>query len=244
MTKANEELGDRVQDYVAMASRGVLGAIPFAGPMLAELVQVTIPNHRLERLERYVGKLGARLKQLEDAALAAENIRISPYADIAEDTLHLVVRAASDTRLDYLASFLASTLTLGETKALERKHLLQIIGELNDTELIILRGYVRSSDHDEFRDLHEDVLRPRTAHLGSSPEEVEAKVLHDSYKEHLIRLGLLKRNFRSPRRSELPELDKETGMIKESYKEITLLGEMVLKTIGLIEHTRVDGRQR
>lgn len=37
-------------DYVAAGLRGVVGAVPYAGGLLAEIVGTLIPNQRLDRL--------------------------------------------------------------------------------------------------------------------------------------------------------------------------------------------------
>jgi len=66
-------------------------------------------------------------------------------------------------------------------------------------------------------------------------EEREAAFIQDSYKAHLVELGLLRPRFRRPGRGELPEFDDKTGMIKAYGHDLTPLGRMLLKYIDQAE---------
>jgi hypothetical protein len=47
------ELSSQPIDYVTSAAQGILGAIPFAGSLLAELAGTVIPNQQIDRIAKF-----------------------------------------------------------------------------------------------------------------------------------------------------------------------------------------------
>src|ERR1035437_10165018 len=58
--------------------------------------------------------------------------------------------------------------------------------------------------------------------------------IQKSDKEHLERLDLISHKIRVDHNTGLPEFDKYSGKTKTSYTEVTILGRLLLKQIGLI----------
>ena len=56
-------------DYVVLAAKAVLGAVPFAGSLLAELAGTIIPNQRIDRLAKFAAELEARIATLDQHAM-------------------------------------------------------------------------------------------------------------------------------------------------------------------------------
>lgn len=61
-------------DYVALAVRGALGAVPFAGSLLAELAGSVIPNQRIERIAKFAGALDRRPASWNAASLGLRSL--------------------------------------------------------------------------------------------------------------------------------------------------------------------------
>ena len=124
-------------------------------------------------------------------------------------------RSLSDERREYIASLIASSLSQQDIEYIESKHLLRILGELNDIEVIWLRFYLEPtmSGDEEFRDKHENILTPIMATLSDPPSVVDKEALQESYKGHLSQLGLLE-----PQHNDY---------------QITPLGQLLLRQIGL-----------
>ena len=228
-------LDNNITDRLASLSRGVLGAIPIAGPLVAEVVNSLIPNQRIDRISKFVKCLDERLASFEKQLLT--NVFKDPcFIDLLEDGFWGAARAISDERIQYIASVVANGISEETEKTLEAKKFAQILAELNDIEVIILRSYLTHYQEDQdFYEKHKDILGPHAAHLGSSEEEVGKAEIYKSYKQNLLKLNLIKPNFKRPKRGELPEFDDETGMIKASGYKITYLGRMLLVHIGLAE---------
>lgn len=78
-------------------------------------------------------------------------------------------------------------------------------------------------------------MTPVAAVIGSDQETLDAEALYELARAELIRLGLLRIQFKRPAKGQLPEFDDKTGMMKARSRELTLLGRLLLTRIGLAE---------
>lgn len=220
-------------DIAAIIGKGVLGAIPFVGPLAAEIVGVLIPNQRIDRIESLLKLLESKIPEV-DRAKVERNIYSQESIDLIEDGFIQASRALSEERKEYIASLLKNSLTEDEIKHIEYKRLLSMLGELNDLEVLILKSKTMHSDqpeNKEFWEVHKNVLTSPMAHIGSSLEEIDKHTIYQTHKLHLANLGLLKPRFKKTKRGELPEFDDKTGMIKVEGYDITGLGRLLLRSI-------------
>jgi hypothetical protein len=84
-----------------------------------------------------------------------------------------------------------------------------------------------------FFERHDSVLAPIIATMGSDQQTLNSATLQDAAKQHLIRLGLIRPRFKSPRKGEIPEFDGNTRMLKASNPWLTPLRRLLLRNIGL-----------
>ena len=228
-------LGETWRDRGTALARGAVGMVPVAGAILAEIVEQIIPNQRLERLEAYVRFLNERLdtfdmNELRGLMQQAANI------DLFEDGAHQAVRALSEERKRYIADLVASGIIGDDVGRLQAKRLLALLAEIDDDQIIILASNLQKHRHDlGFRERHHATLTPKVAAMGSDREEIDEATLHEQARAHLIRLGLLRPRFKRLARGELPQFDEQTGMMKASYVELTSIGRMLLRLIGLAD---------
>jgi hypothetical protein len=223
-------------DTLALTAKSIVGVAPFVGPLLSELVGNLIPNQRLDRLTKYAIELDARLRKFEEDELK-NKLKDETFSDLLEQSLIDASRALSDERRRYIASIIENSLNPDHIKSSEAKYLLQLLNELNDIEVIWLRYFLSNhfAGDEEFRKQHTAILTPISIDSGSGQEEREKAALQTSYKEHLERLGLIKANYNFNRTTNLPEYDSFTGKPKITYYEMTGLGRLLLKYIGLME---------
>jgi hypothetical protein len=213
--------------------KGLIGAIPFVGPLAAEIVGAVIPNQRIERIESLLTILESKITE-EDKTKIEERIYSPESVDLIEDGFIQASRALSGERTDYIASLLKNSLTNDQLEHIEHKRLLSILGQLNDLEVLILKShsmYRGAEEHNEFWEKHETALTSPMAYLGSSQEEVDKHTLFKTHRAHLANLELLRLKFKKPKRGESPEFDEKTGMIKSNGYEITPLGRLLLRSI-------------
>lgn len=134
------ELKLNKMDYAALVAKGVAGAIPYAGGIVTEIIETLIPNQRLDRITRFLGKLDLRVGRLESEQTTAR-LRESETIDLFEDAVSQAARALSDERLAYLAALLGGSITDNTISHEETKRLLALLGQINDVELIILASH-------------------------------------------------------------------------------------------------------
>lgn len=237
-----DQLPDQIKaqaiDYAASGAKAALGAVPFVGSLLAEVAGAIIPNQRVDRIADFAFKLLARIEELEERRVRSE-LNDEEFTDLVEESLRQASRATSAERRQYLASLVANSLTSDAIEHAESKHLMRILGELNDVEVLWLRFFHAPTmgGDEEFRQLHSDVFQPVVATMGSSWDELDDDALQKSYKDHLVRLGLVTEHLRKDRDG-TPEYDKFTGQPRVSYREASTLGRLLLRSIGMIADER------
>lgn len=231
--KGSKKLANQRIDYVTAAAKAALGAIPFAGSLLVELASMTIPNQRLDRIVQFAEILEDRLSAIEDyvrTQLADEN-----FTDLLEEGLRQAARSLSYERKEYIANLITNSISQPDIEYFESKHLMRMLEELNDIEIIWLRFYLHPGmgADEEYRQKHATIIAPVHAALGGQPNIYEKAALQDSYKEHLSQLGLLRPRYQVDMKTKLPEYEQTSGRQKISYYEITTLGRLLLRQIGL-----------
>lgn len=225
--------GSDKTDLAVSLSKGILGTIPIIGPLMAEVVGTLIPNQRLDRIANFLKILDEKVSGVNKEHLESR-IKNEKFIDILEDGMYQASRAISDERKAYIASVIENGIKQEEFEYLQNKLFLNILNELNDAEIIVLQSYgIPPGDRNEFFEKHKNVLTPPMATLGSPPEVIDDKALFDAQRNHLVRLALLKARFKKPKRGEFPEFDDKTGMIKAQGYDITSLGGLLLRNIGL-----------
>lgn len=218
---AQDPLDTTRTDVAAALARGLAGACPFIGGLIAEAVNHLIPNQKLDRVVEWLRLLDAKVQALDSGfARAQERLRCPEGLDLLEDSLVQASRAISDARRKQIANLLAKSLTQEELKHAEAKKLLNLVRELTDAELILLLFYsepphLRSQWHSDFMAKHPEVLRPASREIGIPQEEIERGALQDSYRNTLVRLGLLR--------------EQGTGL------DLSSLGRLLLRYINATE---------
>jgi hypothetical protein len=213
----------RTSDYVASAAKAALGAVPFAGSLLAEVAGTVIPNQRIERLVKYAEELENRLSRLDQNFIRSQ-LTNENFTDLMEESLRQAARSLCDDRRRYLAAAVANGLTTTDIEFFETKHLLRILGEINDVEVIILRFYLVATmgGDKEYREKHKDIIMVHPAYIGAPQSVLDKYALHENYKEHLVSLGLLEPRYRTDIRTRQPEFDTFTGGLKVQGHQILI----------------------
>lgn len=123
---------------------------------------------------------------------------------------------------------IANGLSTKDIEFVETKHLLKILGEINDVEILWLRSFSfrTAAEKIEFQEKHKSALEKiyaiNYAPLGTRDKEA----LQQSYQQHLARLGLLVTIFEIDHDFLVPRADKVQGY------EITHLGKLLLRFMG------------
>lgn len=232
---SDKDLGTNKVDITVTVTKGLAGAIPFAGSLIAEVIGVIIPNQRLDRVVKFIQILEEKISKLDQEQVKS---RLSDpgFVDLFEDGLNQAMRALTDERKEYIASIVKNSLSDEQAEYVKYKKILSLLGELNEAEVIILSSYHHLiNNNEEFYRKHKRVLGSPAVEMNSSQDEIDQGIIHQSYRIHLLRLGLLRQHFKKPRKGELPEFDEKTGMMKADRFEITPLGSLLLRYSDLIK---------
>lgn len=191
---------------------------PAAGVVAAfvgEIIEHLIPRLREQRLNEVLTALTERLRDVERDQIESR-FRHEEFIALFEDGLQHAARATSKERIEQVAAILARGLTDDEARLVQHRHVLSLLTELNDIEVVVLRAYARHPSRDKaFRDRHAAILEEAAAPFtvtGASDEARERKAIYESFKVHLMRLGLT----------------------KEPGRDVTALGRLLLITAGLL----------
>jgi oligoendopeptidase F len=216
MNDVDKSLAVQTTDYVVSAAKAALGAVPFAGSLLSELAGTIVPNQRIDRIVKIAKVFDQRLAKLEQQFVLSE-LRNEEFSDLLEEGLRQAAHSLSEERREYISSLISSSLSSEDIAYQESKHLLRILDEINDVEIIWLRFFLHPimGGDEEFRSKHKEVLKPISRVMGASQTVLDKGTLQESYKEHLIQLNLLERKDKSFR--------------------LTSLGRLLLREIGFEE---------
>lgn len=235
MTDELPDLMPATADHVAAALRSTLGAAPVAGPLIAEIVTAVIPRQRLDRLVEFVQILDEKLLAL-DRDLVKQKAKTEEFIDLLEDALRQATRALSPERLRYIASTLKNSIPPSALSHVEKKRVAELLGELNDVEVIILAceggGY---PDAHPFRERHKPALTDPLFNSAVSSEGRLRGAIYSSYREKLRRLGLLEQEFRVDIGNSLRPTPADVRIVPGG-DSITPLGRVVLAAIDAREN--------
>lgn len=140
-------------------------------------------------------------------------------------------RAVSEERRFYLANMIAQGFAEGKIDFSEEMHLLKILSDLTDVEVIILRFYLHADKNGdkEFRNRHQHIYQTPPISKDSADEDEIIATLQISYRVHLDSLGLLHQT--NVIDSYIDEI--RTTDTKDARYMITDLGKLLLEKIGL-----------
>ncbi|MBO1318321.1 hypothetical protein [Acanthopleuribacter pedis] len=221
-------------DHLTTVTKGVLGMIPVGGSLLSEIAGSIIPNQRLDRFGEFLKALEQRLSLIEEKVLA-EQVSNHECIDLFEEAFIHASRAMSQVKRGYIADILANGISAERIEYSNSKVLLKLIAELNEQEIIFLKFYANSgANKDEnFYERHKKVIQRIHVHITSPQQDVDRAAIQSSYREHLERLGLVKRRFKIDKKTGLPKFNTQ-GEPEYSNPRITNLGSLLLKNINIL----------
>ena len=135
------ELERNKTDLLTSVAKSVLGILPYAGPLLSELIDNLIPDQRIDRLAKYIMELERKLSDLS-AERIRELLKDSECIDLFEEGFVQASRAITDERRAQIASVVRNGLDDESMAYSESKYLLKLLQELNEQEIIWLRYHL------------------------------------------------------------------------------------------------------
>lgn len=219
-------------DLAVAITKGIVAVLPIVGPLTSELISYKIPSQRLKRIEDLLKKLEQKVQNFEKTEIDNAFNKIE-FIDLYEEAIYQASRAISEERRDQIASIIKNSISDNTEKIIQYKHILSLLNQLNDVEIIILRAYDYNylGENSDFWKKHKNILEPEIATNKSDQNELDKYFIHESYKEHLDRLGLFSKKFNQLKMDRMSEFDLKTGAPKFSGFKLTNLGRILLKAI-------------
>jgi hypothetical protein len=227
----NTNQQETIQKYTGAIARGLIGQVPVIGSLTVELLNITIPNQRQERIEKLLNILSQKIFNISEEELK-NKFHSTDFIDIFEDVLRQSVRATSEIRLRYLASVLKNGIDSQKFDHLQNKRLLEILEKINDIEVILLRSYSLRDDTSEYQDFinkYSDIFNDKEKQeetKSSKTNDKDRQNFINHYDDNLISLGLVGVNQNNERVPTTTIPDLTTGLLP------TRLGVNLLKLIG------------
>ncbi|MDY0039483.1 MAG: hypothetical protein RBS57_04170 [Desulforhabdus sp.] len=185
------------QDRLASVAKGVVGACPIIGPLAAEAIGALIPNQRLDRVVEFLRYLDVEVHRLDTRLEKFEkNVRGAEGLDILEEGLTQAVHSITSERKEHLARLVGRSLSAEEIKYEEARKLLNLYRDLTDPEILWLLYFslnpvFGAGPHQDLVRKHPDVLMPISRETGAPQGQIDRAALQDSYKNTLMRFGLI-----------------------------------------------------
>lgn len=132
-------LDETKTDLAVSFAKGVFGAVPYIGGIVAEVTGTLIPRQRLDRVTEFLQILDAMVTELQREVLE-QKMKTEEFIDLFEDAVWQAARARSRNRKEWIAAVLKHSLYEGEINHIRSKELLALLNELNDAQIIILKS--------------------------------------------------------------------------------------------------------
>ncbi|WP_051288274.1 hypothetical protein [Photobacterium halotolerans] len=224
------ELGENRVDSLVSLAKGVVGALPVAGPLFSEVIGAVIPNQRVDRIVGFLHELDQRLRLLESV------VQLNKYSvDLFEDTLQQASRAITEDRNKLLANYFSKSINVDENEYETKKKILQVLAELTDVDIEILGLIDRHGYQSTARDYYPGHLTEGQYEKLNNDEKYQFKLGQVSFDTHIFtlernRLIEAEREERDEGNSQR-HIDPKTGLPKIVSYRVSTFGEVLLYSI-------------
>lgn len=223
-------------DLVASIAKAAAGSlpIPVVNSFLAEIVGNAIPNQRMDRFAKYLEVLSNQLNEV-NGDLKSSLLSNYNFISLIEESSIQAVRAITDERRNYIANVVIEGIKADQIEFAEAKHVLQLLSQINDVEIIILGSFLHITYNGgpKYREKYPEIFKYDTIMSRKEEDEKEKFDLMNSYKSHLAGLGLLSHKLELKRENAGKVFKGHSSPISYKGFSITPSGLLVLKYVGL-----------
>ncbi|TXR53973.1 hypothetical protein [Reinekea thalattae] len=233
---SSDKLKTNKLDIGLAVSRSVVGAIPVAGTVLNELLSMTIPNQRLDRVTDFIRQLEQRIENSE-----LETLKNNQYfIDLLEDSIQQSIKSLTNKRNEYLVTFLSLNKDIDQSDFSVKKKLLNTLEALTDKDIEILMSFRDIGYHGTRNDNYIRQETIGTVRNYTDRERYKYELGQATWSAHINALESYKLIF--PVHKLQPEddpdiiqdyIDPETGLAEIDQYKISELGKVLLIAIGL-----------
>jgi len=251
-----DNLNSNLSDKIAFLNKTIIGSIPYAGPMLSEIICAAIPNQRLDRVIAYLKSIDENVESLSNEIYQNESkIRL----------IETGLRASSNSIFQEKCLWIGNIVNNGLTEEIDTDiadEIIQIVEDLNFEQILILYFYC-AFKHKSFSDKETFQLRfPETFKVSNFylTDKEKHEILLNKKRLNISKLaksGLIIKEVNistslaygsnSSSSRELEIINNELEKIREAFNELnstdnyipTELGNLLIKTMMISENSFV-----
>jgi hypothetical protein len=142
-------LRPHASDHAALFLRATLGNFPVGGALLAEMINVVIPNQREERFANYVAKIARRLeraeRRIEDFWMAMGPEQTALFEEGARGAVH----STTADRIDQLVQLVTVGLVGSDRVADDQRSIVRLLNDLSEADIRYLMQWTRRYGRNE-----------------------------------------------------------------------------------------------
>lgn len=229
------DLTPNITDLSTALAKGMFGATPIAGPMIAEMVAVIVPNQRLDRVIDFIQQLEKRVSATE-----LDNLKDNIYfVDLLEHAVEQSIKSLSPDRNQYLAAFIENNRNVSESNYSVKKKLCQTLEELTDDDIEMLRSKQNPFYESRFKSIGRLTIGQYDEMSDLEKYEYDlAQTSEDAHLNALERSKLISAEHMIPEKDDRDindHIDRDTGLPEITGYKLTDLGSVLLKSIGLYQ---------
>ena len=146
-----EEIKPSAQDYAFKLVKGAIGAVPFVGGLLGELLDIAIVPHQQRKLTEWFEYVDYTLNELlKSGTKSKEQIfNDEQFLSVFQKTSRIYVNNFEEQKKLLLQSYLKASI-IKEIQIDKRDIFLKIIDELSQSQLLILKVIYENETSDKY----------------------------------------------------------------------------------------------
>lgn len=223
-------------DVITSVASAAISFVPVIGGALSEIIHITIPKQREDRIVKFLKEVDDRLNELNITVNKLNSIfENNQYGVFTYDCLKSVANERYEDKLKYYKRLYINGLTSEEDEMLNNYNVMMIISDMNFKEILFLKDFYYS-----FIGFHQKEKQEILKQLGiltlmpiytnkMTQEESDKETYKQMIINSLEKKGLLNKKITQEKLFDRHEPYKETY-------EISQLGILILRKIGEIDN--------
>ncbi len=210
-------LDNNLSDKLAALNRAIIGIIPYAGPVLSEIICAVIPNQRLDRAVKFLKAIDSKVNELSKIIIEDQNkIRL----------IETGLKASTNSNFEAKCEWIGNIVNNGLDEKVDihiADEIIQIVDELNYEQILILYHYcnhdkMTASQAEQFNTYYPELFQ---IHKFQSKDLEKHEILLNKDRLNVSKLsksGLIIKEFKIP-------TSLRYGLESSSSKEIELIND-------------------
>ena len=230
------DLQQNKTDVITSVVATAISFVPVIGGALSEIIHITIPKQREDRIVKFLKEVDDRLNELNITVNKLNSIfENNQYGVFTYDCLKSVANERYEDKLKYYKRLYINGLTSEEDEMLNNYNVMMIISDMNFKEILFLKAFYYSFNGFHQKEKQEilkqlGILTLMPIYTNKMTQEESDK---ETYKQMIInsleKKGLLNKKITQEK------LFYRHEPYKEMY-EISHLGIIILRKIGEIDN--------